>query len=388
MKKVLFVTSTLNTGGVQRIFSDIIMNLPSEYEPEILLNDSDDIRYPYRGIIHDLGMKPRANKNSVWYQLRVFIRRQNKLRKLKKTGEYITCVSGLESANFANAITGNKYCKSILTVHCSYENGWINAIIDNIVKLLMRLSYKKATKVVAVSKGIEQELIEYIGIPQEKVMTICNGYDVERITRQASETNNDLPELNGHPVVINTGRLSKQKGQWHLIKAFRLIHDKIPEARLVILGEGELRKELEGLVRDLELEDCVKMPGFVSNPFAILRESKVFALPSLFEGYPNALAEALICGVPSISTDCKTGPKEILEDNCPNEFGILMEPFDMNDLWDNKNITNQEKKWADKIGELLSDDKTYSDYVGQAHKRVEVLDMKNVIKKWENLIEG
>jgi glycosyltransferase involved in cell wall biosynthesis len=113
-----------------------------------------------------------------------------------------------------------------------------------------------------------------------------------------------------------------------LIRAFAQLRVQ-REVRLMILGEGNLRAELEALVRELKLEDDVALPGFVDNPFAYMRRAALFVLSSRWEGFPNVLAEAMACGTPIVSTDCPSGPAEILEDGC---WGRLVPLGDVNAL--------------------------------------------------------
>jgi glycosyltransferase involved in cell wall biosynthesis len=112
-------------------------------------------------------------------------------------------------------------------------------------------------------------------------------------------------------VIMGIGRLTYQKDFPTLIKAFARVRQKI-NSRLVILGEGRQRKELEYFINDLGLTDDVQLPGFVTNPYQWLAKSTLFVLSSRWEGSPNALTEALALGIPVVSTDCRSGPREIL----------------------------------------------------------------------------
>src|SRR5690606_7355967 len=114
------------------------------------------------------------------------------------------------------------------------------------------------------------------------------------------------------PIILGVGRLSAQKDFPTLLRAFSRVRTLRP-ARLAILGEGPARTELEELARQLDCEDDVLLPGFQNNPFSWMTSSRVFVLSSLWEGLPGALVQAMACGVPVISTDCNSGPAEILE---------------------------------------------------------------------------
>ena len=127
------------------------------------------------------------------------------------------------------------------------------------------------------------------------------------------------------PIVVGVGRLVKQKDFCTLIRAFAIAREE-RELKLVILGEGPLRKELEKLIRDLNVKNDVWMPGFVSNPYAYMKRSDVFALSSRWEGLGVVVIEAIALGVQVVSTDCHSGPAEILDNG---RYGKLVPVADV-----------------------------------------------------------
>jgi glycosyltransferase involved in cell wall biosynthesis len=151
-------------------------------------------------------------------------------------------------------------------------------------------------------------------LPPEKIKNIYNPHDIDKIQELSKEQINH-PWLvdKKYPVIINVGRLTYQKGQNILLKAFKIVSEKI-ESRLIILGEGPLFKQLKDLAKELGIENKVDFVGFQKNPFAFIANSDVFVLSSRWEGFPNVLIEAMACGVPVISTDCPSGTNEIIED--------------------------------------------------------------------------
>ncbi len=130
--------------------------------------------------------------------------------------------------------------------------------------------------------------------------------------------------------MLGVGRLSAQKNCPLLIRAVAKVRRQRP-VRLLILGEGDDRAALEALVRDLDLTDCVGLPGFVDNPFAYMRHAQLFVLSSDWEGLPTVLIEALACGCPVVSTDCPSGPLEILDGGT---YGALVPMRDEDSLAD------------------------------------------------------
>ncbi len=188
-------------------------------------------------------------------------------------------------------------------------------IVRALAILLSRWLYRWADAIVGVSQGVSRDLETTLRLPAHSVTTIYNPLDVDRITQAIDEAIpvglsaafSRLPR----PLVITTGRLVEQKAHSDLLEAFA----RLPASQrgsLVILGEGHLRTDLRQHVDRLQLADKVWMPGFVENPWWFIARSDVFALSSHWEGHPLVLLEALACGVPIASTDCPSGPAEIL----------------------------------------------------------------------------
>ncbi|MBL0389243.1 glycosyltransferase [Tumebacillus sp. ITR2] len=178
---------------------------------------------------------------------------------------------------------------------------------------LMRILYKKAARVVCVSEGVAEDLHRIIKIGEHSLKVIYNPILNERMTELAQE--NVFHSWFGEsepPVLIGVGRLTGVKDFSNLLRAFALVR-KQERSRLMILGEGDERAHLEALVEELGVGDDVWMPGFVGNPYAYIRQSALFVLSSKTEGLPTVLVEALACGTPAVSTDCKSGPAEILQ---------------------------------------------------------------------------
>lgn len=182
-----------------------------------------------------------------------------------------------------------------------------------IIRSLNRYLYRSADVVHAVSHGVAKASSVELGLPLERIQVVYNPVVTQRML-EMSRANIDLPWLvkDERKMIIAAGRLTKQKDFATLIRAFALVQSKI-NARLVIMGEGELRSDLEQLVSENSLQEVVSLPGFVVNPFAVMKQADLFALSSAWEGLPNVLIQAMACGTPVVSTDCPSGPAEILE---------------------------------------------------------------------------
>jgi len=178
---------------------------------------------------------------------------------------------------------------------------------------MMRRLYPKADRIVAVSQGVADDLIALLNLPTEKVAVIYNPVVAPELFERAQKPiNHPWLERNRLPVILAVGRLTKQKDYPTLFRAFSLVRQVRP-AKLLILGEGEERANLERLAVELGIQNDISMPGFVDNPFAFMSKSSVFVLSSAWEGFGNVLVEALACGCPVVATDCRSGPREILD---------------------------------------------------------------------------
>ncbi|WP_240761682.1 glycosyltransferase [Nitrosococcus wardiae] len=190
-----------------------------------------------------------------------------------------------------------------------------------LTQFAVRILYPCADAIVAVSQGVQKDLIDRIGISPDKITHIPNPVDIATITRQAEEEINHPWFYKGQsPVIISLGRLTRQKDFTTLIYAFARLR-QTRAARLMILGEGEERSKLEALVSRLDLVTDVTLPGFKVNPYPYLQQAALFVLSSRWEGMPSVILEALAFGVPVVATDCHSGPREILEEG---RFGNLV----------------------------------------------------------------
>jgi glycosyltransferase involved in cell wall biosynthesis len=184
--------------------------------------------------------------------------------------------------------------------------------------------YPWADEMIAVSNGVADDLARTTTIARDRIQVLYNPVVTPEL-REKSKADLDHPwfQANELPVIVSVGRLNSQKAFDVLIRAFaRLIKKR--SARLLILGEGEDRPMLEALIKELELEHSVRLPGFVQNPYPYMARAPLFVLPSRWEGLPTVLIEALYLGTPIVATDCPGGTREILKNG---EYGQLV-PMD------------------------------------------------------------
>jgi glycosyltransferase involved in cell wall biosynthesis len=171
-----------------------------------------------------------------------------------------------------------------------------------------------ADGVIAVSEGVADDLRRCVAMPPGRIHTIYNPVVTDDLHERAGAPPPHPWLRPGEPpVILGVGRLTTQKDFPTLLRAFARVREH-GEARLIILGEGEERGRLHDLAAQLGVATDVAMPGFVDNPFVYMAHARVFVLSSRWEGLPGALIQAMACGCPVVSTDCPSGPREILDD--------------------------------------------------------------------------
>ena len=193
----------------------------------------------------------------------------------------------------------------------------------------IRHFYPWAHAIIVPSHGVAQDLARIMRVSTAKIRVVPSPVVSGFLEQMAAEPIN-LPwfSYTGPPVVLGVGELCERKDFSTLIRAFAKVRRK-RSSQLIILGEGRQRERLRKLVRDLKLDSDVLFPGFVTNPYAYMKKAALFVLSSRCEGAPVVLMEALALGLPVVSTDCPSGPREILQDG---KFGPLVPVGDVSAL--------------------------------------------------------
>jgi glycosyltransferase involved in cell wall biosynthesis len=235
-------------------------------------------------------------------------------------------------ANFLTLLSSiglREKARTILTVHCGPHQyiGTLSLRTRLLYLAAIRLLYPAADAIVAVSHGIEADF-KKLGIKGESIRTIYNPVlrdDFDELAR--AEVDHDWFRKAQGPVIVTVGRLTLQKDHRLLLRSFQRLAS--PHARLMIIGDGELRTELEREAAERGLSDRVFFAGYRDNPYPYMQSAQLFVLSSRWEGLPTVLIEAMATGTPVVSTDCPHGPREILEDG---RWGALVPVGDVDAL--------------------------------------------------------
>ena len=405
MKNILLVIPNLGFGGAQRVFHDHSLELGKKYKVyECVFNKEDGVAFPTDNELLDLQVP--GGKNA-FFKIYYFLLRCYRLKELKQNYKIDVCISHLEGADYVNILSKGKE-KTILCIHGSKLHdlnitgftGWLRK------KILMPFLYNIPDKIITVSRDINAELIVGFGVNPSKIRTINNFFNLQEITAKADEPLREFQELfDNYTTVITSGRLALQKNQAPLLYVYSELLKQVP-AKLVILGDGELRNELLTYSQQLGLRTFriwenigwvdynkfdVYFLGFQKNPFQFIRSATVFAFPSSWEGFPMALCEAMTCGVPVVTTDCPTGPREILSpDSKPGkkisqaemaDYGILMPMLKQNN-------STAIGVWVTTLKNLMTNKAQLNQYALLAKKRMADFTPEKIIRKWEEEIES
>lgn len=244
--------------------------------------------------------------------------------------------------------------------------------LNYLIKILYRL--KTVNKIITVSKEIQYILSNDYKIQVSKLKTIYNGIETDEIKKKKVKKileHNEIFDNKSVMKFITIGRLSEEKGHKYLIDAFSKVKKEIENSKLILIGSGPLKHILEMQIKRKALEEDIILLGLKKNPYKYLGKSDIFVFSSKNEGFPTVLLESLACGLPIISTDCKTGPKEILNNG---RFGFLVKVMDVDDL-------------AEKMIYLAKNPNLIKIFSKKSIERAKFFDVEKMISEWINLIE-
>jgi glycosyltransferase involved in cell wall biosynthesis len=310
-RRVAIYMHTLYNGGVERVMFDLMRGfLDRGVRVELVL---DLLVYsPFEKILPEGVELVKLGAGS---PLERIAKLRDYLQRARPDAVLSATHFANETACIARALARVK-TRLILSEHTTLSSDIANAsrfsVRSMVIRWTTRRIYPMADAIVAVSNGVADDMCRVSGLARDKVLTIYNPIDAGRLFASAAAPLEDPWFAAGAPpVILAIGRLETQKNFPNLLRAFAQVRAGRP-ARLLILGEGSERARLTSLVASLGWSEDVAMPGFVANPAAYMARSAVFAMSSNWEGMPVAQMEALTLGTPVVSTDCPSGPAEIL----------------------------------------------------------------------------
>lgn len=332
--KVLFLINEFGRGGAERVVSYLLNHLPTispELIPVLYTLEESEIAYPIPDNI-ELVIGSKFHSSNIIKFIKIPLLAMRLKCFIKKNNIKIV-ISFLSRANYTNIIAtylgSNHHCilSERNTASLIYKSSRITDIIN---RFFIRNLYPSCQSIIAVSNGVKNDLVENFSIPEDKVVVIYNPYDIDDIKLKSQEVvKHKWLDNQEYQTIITVGHLEKPKNYILLIKAYKKAIEELPNLRLIIIGEGSEKDKLTYSVSKLDLTNKIDFTGKLENPFSYVSRADLFVLSSDTEGFPNVLVEAMVCGCPVISTDCKSGPNEII---MHNQNGYLVPVGDINAL--------------------------------------------------------
>lgn len=390
-KKILFYTSGVGLGGVEKVVLEVLkeidkskfdIKLALQYENENLFENEipKEVNYKYMlpQKIIDKSLYFRERKKNIFYKMlysfmlsyEKYIIKKNYLEFSKDREIVIDFKSGdfLKLITLENGVDKKRIC-------------WLHGEITKLNKYekrkkFLRENLNKCDKVVCICEDMKNGVIKEIPELEEKLEVIYNPFDIEKIkikSNDYSEIKNEEKKLLEDNYIIMVSRLElKMKDFNTLIKAFKIVNQKRKDTKLYLLGDGPDKEKIENMIKNENLQENIKLLGVKRNPYFWIKNSKLLVHSSKSEGFGLVLVEALILGKVVISTNCKVGPREILDNG---KYGSLVEVGDYNSM-------------AQEILELLQENSIKKEkYLINIDESVERFDKKNIIKQIEGVLE-
>lgn len=371
-KNIAFLINSMSGGGAEKVVQILLEQVSTEKDLKIILILLENkITYQIPKDVEVIYLFPYFN-NYFQKFISIFLGAL-KLRNIIFKYNIPVIISFLERSNFVNLLAKFFGCShyTIISEHTNLEYTYgSRALKNSIVKLLLKLLYRKADRIIAVSNGVKKVLIKVFKIDEGKIQVIYNPCDINKIKKLSMEKV-EYPWFNEKlPIIITMGRLIESKGHGKLIQTFAEIKKQIP-SRLVIIGEGNLRKQLERLTVKFGVEKDIAFLGWQENPYKYMSKSNLFVLSSNSESFGIVLVEAMVCGVPVVSFDCESGPREILDNG---EYGILVPVGDIEGL-------------SEAVINILKNNGLREKIIQRAKKRVHIFNTKDIAKKYMKCIK-
>jgi len=359
MKNIAFVIHSLNSGGAERVVSTLANNLSHHYNVTIITFVKIEPFYKLDNrVILQYCQDHIPPSQNIFQAIKSNIGLYNKISHFTKKSSVDLLIGFMTQANVLTILAGkiNK-----VPVIISERNNPKLDYTPKLWKALKRIIYPLTNKLVVQTKPVEEYYKSHISNDKIEILPnpIAKSYTEVRFKKNGIKKEN---------IILNVGRLSHQKGQEIAIRAFAQLN--LEDWQLYLIGEGPRRKEYEQLIEKLDMSSNIKLLGRVKNVASYYLKSKLFVFPSRYEGFPNALTEAMYMGLPCVATACPNGPSELIRNNIN---GYLIPVDDIGQL-------------KRRMIQLIGDDKMRDDIGKKAQVSVSYLEEENISNDWRDLI--
>ena len=383
-KKVSILITAITVGGAERVVLTLIQNLKQDVELNlVLLQNIIELKMPDGVKIHFLNSVNRSEMGIVKIlKLPILAYRYSRLCRENKIDISISFLSRAHYVNCMSRLFG--YNQKIIICERTYVSEYfksMNIVTGGIQRIILKKLYPKANLIIPNSLLSEIDLKENFKIKTE-FKVINNPIDLKTINQLASENVNNF--LFDDFTFIHVAVMRAEKNYDLLIDAFYLIKDL--KCKLLLLGKGEMETVIRKKIKQLDLEMRVSLLGRDTNPYKYLAKANCFVLSSNFEGFPNVILESLACKLPVISTDCKSGPREILapgtnirfthKDNIElARYGVLVP-------------VNNSKLMAKAMRLLYEDQEIRKEYKNRSLERAENYNLNDIVDQFRKVLQS
>jgi len=403
--RVMIIVTSLNGGGVERAASKLASKLSEHHEvwvvctwPQGNENGTYSISPDVKILNLDQPYPFRKQHGKVLTYLGKCRQRHQLISYWKRLYRIEVAISFHTQCNMDNVL-GRGWDHPVISVRNIMQvpgsKHWFWKFMDSVQCIW---AGALADEVICVSDSVAREQRRKFLVAPRKLHTVYNSVEAGAIWREAEKpvehaAFRSLRARSGF-MIITAGRYVEQKGHLHLLKVFRRLSERFPDLSLVILGEGMLRQEYESYLRKHGLQDRVLLPGFVKEPFRWFGEADLFVMPSIYEGFSNALLEAEACGLPIVAADCVSGARELLAPGTEitkhtdrveyAEYGILTAP--LSGFPERTNWERGEEALRAAISRMIRDRKLREFYRERSFQRCADFSPEKNYREWEEIV--
>lgn len=368
-RRVLIVLPTDTFGGAERVTYNLIRGM-RVFEPVLLTQEV--MRAFFSGLGVPILTFDGKGRRAPGSGLRTIVSYAGIIRKTSETVSPAVVFGVMHFASlFALLARDFMFMRVpvVTSIHGTYSSHVGSAgMLTPWERLLVRYLLKRSKLVVVPSEGIREDMVRHLPVEGRSVQVVHNGFDLDLIRRRGGE---EVSLTKDRPWIVTASRLGPPKDFRTLLRAFRRIRERTL-CRLLIVGEGPYEEEIRGWVRDFGVADDVAVLGFQENPFKYMARADLVVLSSFSEGLPSTLIEAMALGVPVVSTDCPSGPAEIIRDG---ESGFLV-------------AVGDEASMADRCLAILRDDSLRSRLSVRCLERAEAFSIERMCGSYERIFQA
>lgn len=381
-KKISFLIYSMTSGGAERVLSRLLAELHRQKINIELICAEEDNFYEVPNDIKVTYLTNWTGNNNKVLKFMLFPFLAWKLSRYIKKEDVGLVQSHMFRSNYINILAklfGSGHTVQIVDA-ISIDFFDKTSLYGKINLFLIKRLYKYADVIICKAEKMKSNLIDFIKTNQD-IKVINNPYDINKIIKMKHEEIDDFVFNKEKKYIVTVGRISDQKNQKIIIDALKILDSN---AELIIIGVGDRLKELQTYVKSISLEDRVHFLGRKKNPFKYIYQSDLFVLSSNQEGFPNVLIEGMLCKTAVISTDCNSGPREILapESDIKRQLLSEMEMTEYGILFP----VNDAIILANAIDKLLNSEELKSDFIEKAYQRANEFSIEKIIKKYKEVL--